>query len=261
LLGDYVRDEAREEERNAPRNPLFGARPPQPPRLVTPQNPWRVVAETILVDANTVRPVLPIRAVRGAAVAGRSRFRKGVITLDEDGFTLSGLGVTPVGWLGKIGLSGYIAWVVFLLAAIWVPNNLLTIDVMFWISGIGFCLGILGNALESGITELRRGSQEIRVFWENVLEAQFETNMRWAVILYRAPERKPGVPGPIAFLPINNLTPAVAGALWDAIETYAPGRTRSDGGVYRWTTGRKIAAFVLVGSMLVGILLLIRLII
>ncbi|MBC7805538.1 MAG: hypothetical protein H7145_05250 [Akkermansiaceae bacterium] len=263
LRGDSVRDKAREREKYAAKKPflpirLGAPRPPAPPPVPEPQNPWRVFAETIPVDATIVRPVRPVRAVRGVAVAGRSRFRKGIMALDADGFTLVGVGVTPVLWLGKVGCIGYVAWFLLLLAANQVQNNPIAEDVVRWVSVVCFFTGVFGYALETAITEARRGPQEIRVFWDSVLEAQFEPGMRWAVIIYRAPEPKPGVPGPVAQLPVNNLTPAIAGALWDAIDTYAPGRTRPDGGVYQWTTGRKIVALLLFGTIIGSILMIIR---
>ncbi len=182
------------------------------------------------------------------------------MTIDADGFTLTGTGVTPIRWARMIGFFGYCVCGLSFLAVSWLNGSSAANDVIVGTGVAGLCLGVFGYGMDGIVTELRRGPQEIRVFWENVLEAQFEEQMRWAVILYRAPEPKPGVPGPIAHLPLNNLTPAVAGALWDAFDDYAPGRTRPDGGVYHWTTGRKIAALIILSPLLAGIIMLIRLI-
>ncbi|MBC8139516.1 MAG: hypothetical protein H8F28_26860 [Fibrella sp.] len=263
VLGDFVRDQARKQERHLARKWFFPIRfgkprPADPAPTLGPQNPWRVIVETIPVDATTLRPIQPLRSVRGVVTAGRSRFRKGTLTLDEDGFTLLGTGVTPVVWLGKLGCLGYVVWISLLFTVAWVQGNPVAENVMRGVGLISFCVGVLGFALENVITEARRGPQEIRVFWDNVMEAQFEPNMRWAVILYRAPEPKPGVPGPVAQLPLNNLTPAVAGALWDAFDAYAPGRTRPDCGVYQWTTTRKILALLLLGTIAGSAMLLLN---
>lgn len=259
ILGDFVRDKAREREKRDAKKRFFSIRignppPAEPLPPPDPQNPWRVLAETVFVDATIVRPIKPLRPVKGVGVAGRSRFRKGVMTLDADGFTLTGIGVAPVLWFGRAGCLGYAVCAFLFVGAQWLS---VSNDFLSWIGGIAFCVGVLGYILESIVTEARRGPQEIRVFWDNVLEAQFEPGMRWAVIVYRAPEPKPGAPTPIAQLPLNNLTPSVAGALWDAIDTYAPGRTRPDGGAYVWTTGRKLFALLLAGTITGCIILIV----
>lgn len=259
-LFDAKRGAARTREK-ATKRPVFvlrfGAKVPEPaPPDPEPQNPWRILPETLPVNAAIVRPYKPVAFVQNAVVTARSPFRKGSITFDADGVTLAGIGVNPVGWLGKVGNIGFFVWFIGMMTNAFGRGGGTLPAGVRWVAVAGFVVGLLGSSLENAVTEMRRVPMTIRLPWHDILEAQVESNSRWIVLMYRDAPKKEGTPGLVKHLPMSQITPAHAAALWDAFEAYAPGKIRANAATHD-VNPRNIWLVLLFIGVIVGVVTLI----
>lgn len=253
VLMDARLDAARVREREAAKatplisfrlhSPVIG----MPASSVEPRNPWHMLAESLPADATTVRPYKPLRHfVSGSASPERSRFRYGSVGFDESGFTLSGVGVTPVGWLKQVGGIGCVAGLALVGVSCWSLNQpwmyraYPTLMLLFTVCS---AVALLAFLLENAVTEQRRGANRQTVPWSDLLEAQWERDLRWVVLVYRSHDAK------IQSLPLGNLTPAHAAALWDVLWEYVPGRSRPATTVSESNPRTLVPVLVILGSL------------
>jgi len=214
------------------------------------QNPWQTIFSQFPVNAETVRPIKPIRSAQrhfwsfqlsGAAV--RSSFRKGAMTLSSDGVSLFGIRTQPLRWLQT---TATICWLLWFLIGILstTPYAIIPGVTPYWFLGSVFI-----SIVNAVVTELHRVPAEIKVTWADVDEIQFDRGMRWAILIYRDTPPKPGEVGSLLALPINAFECATIYAFQDAIEVHAPSKLIPNPPAYAWTPTRQITAFAIVVSI------------
>ncbi len=259
-------DAARAREREQTKAmPLFSVRrgnqpagkTPIPPAI--PQNPWRVTTGVVPADATKSRTHRPIIYTPNAVVGGRSRFRKGVVSFNTHGLTLSGVGVVPVAWLNRVGCAAYIVLgVTFAVDKVLSPQGHLWDMLLRWLVGGSIVLIPVAHTMTNIITEWRREAQTLYIPWSNCLEAQWERGSRWVIIIYWSYEGgKPGNAPTIAHLPLNSLSPAQAAVVWDAFDEHAPGRNRINDAITETQPLVWVIALSLIGAICFALSILI----
>jgi len=214
------------------------------------QNPWQTIFSQFPVDAETVRPIKPIRSAQrhftsfqlsGGAV--RSSFRRGAIILSGEGIVLSGIGTQPVRWLQTTATICWLCWILIGgLAA--TPYAIIPGVIPYWLFGSAFI-----SIVNAVVTELHRVPTEIPITWADVDEIQFDRGMRWAILIYRGTPPKPGKLGPLLALPINAHECGTIYAFQDAVGVYAPSKLVPNPPAYIWTPTRRITATGIVVSL------------
>lgn len=153
----------------------------------------------------------------------RSQARMGTITLRSEEITLSGLGIQEVIWAKYVGWIAYSLWLLNVLLSIALdrslPSNMMVAINIACLGGA--VLGGVISGVAATFAELRRIPHEQTIAWEDIVEIQFEQQLRWAIVIYREAKRN-GNGFRYRNLTINLKEPSLTATLRETIEHFHP---------------------------------------